>query len=73
MSPAESRVRLEESWQRLVGDQFDEPYMRELSEFLRAKPGPTMPRKPIAGSSTGMILRMRLISSAGTTIAPIAV
>lgn len=30
-------VRLEDSWQALVGDQFEQPYMQALSEFLRAE------------------------------------
>lgn len=37
MNGVESRVKLTDSWQQLIGDQFDEPYMRELSEFLRAE------------------------------------
>ena len=27
-------VTLEDSWHRLIGDQFDEPYMQSLREFL---------------------------------------
>jgi len=44
-------VNLESSWQSLIGDQFDQPYMRELRQFLVAEkragrrvypPGPQM-------------------------------
>ncbi len=30
-------VKLEPSWLDLVGDEFDKPYMRDLSQFLRAE------------------------------------
>ena len=45
------KVALEHSWQSLIGDQFDRPYMRALSEFLLSEkragkrvypPGPKM-------------------------------
>jgi uracil-DNA glycosylase len=30
-------IQLEESWKRLLADQFEQPYMRQLAEFLRAE------------------------------------
>jgi uracil-DNA glycosylase len=48
---AQSRIQLEDSWKALVGAEFDQPYMRSLSEFLRQEkrrgkriypPGPQM-------------------------------
>ena len=50
-SGAAASVRLEPSWLELLGDEFDRPYMRELSGFLRQEkrsgkriypPGPQM-------------------------------
>ena len=46
-----SRLQLEDSWKALVGAEFEQPYMRALSDFLRAEkqtgkriypPGPQM-------------------------------
>ena len=46
-----SRVQLEDSWKALVGTEFEQPYMRDLSRFLRTEkqrgkriypPGPQM-------------------------------
>lgn len=33
--PAAGRVILEASWKQLLAEEFEKPYMRELSEFLR--------------------------------------
>ncbi len=32
-----TRLQLESSWQALVGEEFDKPYMQNLSQFLRAE------------------------------------
>ncbi len=37
MAEAASRVKLEPSWQAMLADEFEAPYMRELSEYLRAE------------------------------------
>ena len=34
---ASARLQLESSWRSLVGAEFDQPYMRTLSDFLRAE------------------------------------
>ncbi|MFC2971019.1 uracil-DNA glycosylase [Azotobacter bryophylli] len=35
MSNAEDKIKLEAGWKAALRDEFDKPYMRELSEFLR--------------------------------------
>ncbi|GAB3385069.1 uracil-DNA glycosylase [Azotobacter armeniacus] len=35
MGSAEDRIKLEASWKEALHDEFDKPYMRELSDFLR--------------------------------------
>ena len=35
MAAQNSRLRIDASWQDLVGEEFDQPYMRALSQFLR--------------------------------------
>ena len=35
MSEAASRVVLDESWKQVLAPEFDQPYMRKLSDFLR--------------------------------------
>lgn len=41
-------IKIEESWKRQIGDQFSEPYMRDLRAFLQAeiKSGKTLYPKP---------------------------
>jgi uracil-DNA glycosylase len=34
-SPATTRVHLHPSWLRVIGDEFDQPYMKELRRFLQ--------------------------------------
>ncbi|MEE4283071.1 MAG: uracil-DNA glycosylase, partial [Pseudomonadales bacterium] len=34
---ANASVQLEASWQNLLGEQFEQPYMQQLSSFLRAE------------------------------------
>lgn len=34
---SERSVQLESSWAKLLADEFEQPYMRQLSEFLRAE------------------------------------
>lgn len=35
MNSAEDRIKLEPGWKEALREEFDKPYMRELSEFLR--------------------------------------
>ncbi len=37
MAEAASRIQLESSWRALLADEFDAPYMRDLSAYLRAE------------------------------------
>ena len=37
MAPKNSRLTLDASWQALIGEEFDQPYMQDLSQFLRTE------------------------------------